>query len=336
MRVLLLQLDGLMPNIALMRLAAHHRANGDEVVLWQARRPDSRKLQAFEGRGLFDEWGVVYASTIFTKTMPVVRRVRDAFPGAIIGGTGVDLGKPAEQRTTLETLGIGKQLDYSIYPACTSSIGFSQRGCRLSCEFCDVPAKEGKNVSVASIRDIWRGEPWPRNITLLDNDFFGQPEWRERCHEIIDGDYRVCFTQGINARMLNPLAAQWLGRMRCMNNDFKRRRIYTAWDNIGDEATLFRGLKALVANGFTPDQITVYMLIGWQDDEEDRLHRHRRLREFGCRPFPMPYVRTHDLVRFQTWIVGAYDKRISWAEWMKASGRPEKLTPKRIALPLFN
>lgn len=33
MNVLLLQLDGKIPNIALMRLAAHHRALGDVVVL---------------------------------------------------------------------------------------------------------------------------------------------------------------------------------------------------------------------------------------------------------------------------------------------------------------
>ena len=35
-RVLLLQLDGKLPNVALMRLAAHHRARGDETVLRKA------------------------------------------------------------------------------------------------------------------------------------------------------------------------------------------------------------------------------------------------------------------------------------------------------------
>jgi hypothetical protein len=36
MRVLLLQLDGKLPNIALMRVAAHHRAQGDDVELRRA------------------------------------------------------------------------------------------------------------------------------------------------------------------------------------------------------------------------------------------------------------------------------------------------------------
>src|SRR6266436_1647510 len=35
--------------------------------------------------------------------------------------------------------------DYSLYPKFTGSLGFTQRGCRLSCKFCVVPIKEGKN-----------------------------------------------------------------------------------------------------------------------------------------------------------------------------------------------
>jgi hypothetical protein len=36
MRVLLLHLDGKLPNVALMRLSAHHKARGDEVTLRRA------------------------------------------------------------------------------------------------------------------------------------------------------------------------------------------------------------------------------------------------------------------------------------------------------------
>jgi len=58
MRVLLLQLDGKLPNLALMRIAAHHA--GDEVVL---RRGGERELWD-------QEWERVYASAIFEKTRP--------------------------------------------------------------------------------------------------------------------------------------------------------------------------------------------------------------------------------------------------------------------------
>jgi hypothetical protein len=69
------------------------------------------------------------------------------------------------------------------------------------------------------------------------------------------------------------------------------------------------------------------MLIGfWPDETQtDREYRRARLREFGCRPYPMPYVRTPELVGFQRWVVGAYDKRVPWHLWEAASYRPEKL-----------
>lgn len=56
-RILLLQIDGALPNIALMRIAAHHRALGHEVTL----------KQPFEVLSpLFDEkYDLVYGSLIF-------------------------------------------------------------------------------------------------------------------------------------------------------------------------------------------------------------------------------------------------------------------------------
>jgi hypothetical protein len=69
------------------------------------------------------------------------------------------------------------------------------------------------------------------------------------------------------------------------------------------------------------------MLVGYWPGEthEDRDYRRRRLREFGARPYPMPYVRTQELVGFQRWVVGAYDKRISWKAWFSSSFEPRRL-----------
>jgi len=83
-----------------------------------------------------------------------------------------------------------------------------------------------------------------------------------------------------------------------------------------------------VKHGVKPRDIMVYMLVGyWPDEnEEDRLYRQQQLRDFGAIPYPMPYERTRELVGFQRWIVGAYDKRIPWDEWKKAKYKPERLT----------
>lgn len=313
MKVLLLQLDGVLPNLALMRVAAHHRALGDAVELRQLRRRDTIH------RELFDDWDKVYASLIFTRSQPLARRVLEIWPEAVIGGTGWNW-------STLEGIGIDATPDYSLWPAFRASIGFTQRGCRLDCKFCVVPKKEGAVRSVAAIGDIWRGEPWPRHLMLLDNDFFGQADWRGRIAEIQAGGFKVSFTQGINARMLSDDAAAALASIRCTDGKFKRRRIYTAWDSIGDERPLFRGLEALVRHGFRPDEIMVYLLIGFNDTEEDRLYRRDRLRAFGARPYPMPFDRTRpELMGFQRWVVRREDLVVPWERFKAAGYRPEKV-----------
>jgi hypothetical protein len=125
--------------------------------------------------------------------------VLDIYPSALIGGTGWNLAR------RLEDVGITSgNLDYSIYPQYRQSIGFTMSGCRFRCPFCVVPAKEGYARASGTVSEIWRGAPWPREIVLLDNDFFGNPEWRQRLAEIRDGRFWVCFTQGINARTLTP------------------------------------------------------------------------------------------------------------------------------------
>lgn len=314
MRVLLLQLDGKLPNIALMRIAAHYA--GDDVVFRFA--GNAAAVQPHIG----DDFDRVYASAIFRHTQPLATVVRAVWPGAIVGGTGVDV------RLKLEDVGIvTTEQDYSIYPRFADSIGFTQRGCRLRCRFCVVPEKEGDVSEENTVYGIWRGAGHPRNLILLDNDFFGQPRWRHRIEEIQAGGFKVSFNQGINARMLTDETAAAVASVRYYDDQFRTRRIYTAWDNRKDEARLFAGLEAMVRYGVRPDHIMVYMLVGYWPGEtaEDREYRRARLRAFGCRPYPMPYVRTPELVGFQRWVIGAYDKRISWTDWERAGYRPERL-----------
>lgn len=335
MNVLLVQIDGRMPNLALMRIAAHHRERGDFVHLVQYRRGRKEATISDAERGLFDQWHAVYASLIFRKSQPIARRLKEVYPHAVIGGSGWGF-----QKTEQHDIAENAPMDYSIYPAFRSSIGFSQRGCRLDCGFCMVYQMEGDVRDVATVNQIWRGEPWPREIILLDNDFFGSPTWREKIAEMRAGQFKVSLSQGINARMLSDEAAAALASINYRNDAMTRPTIHTAWDNIGDEGPLFRGLKALVRHGVKPDHITVYMLIGYGEPRVTELdfERQRKLREFGCRPYPMPFVRGNygeqgwDLVRFQTWVLGAFDKElpnrkaVPWDTWIRAKGQPQNLS----------
>lgn len=319
LQALLLQLDGKIPNIALMRLSSYLKDEGYLVKLRRA--ANQRALEStLRDHASFD---LLAGSLIFEKTRPLAESLRALRPDTLLGGTGWEV------TSNLEAVGVPRLApqDYTLYPDFHQSIGFTQRGCRLKCSFCVVPRKEGGVTEEQTIAELWRGEPWPKQLLLLDNDFFGQPHWRERVEEITTGRFKVSFNQGINARFLNEEVAAAIGTLDYRDDQMKERRLYTAWDNRKDEERLFRGLELLVANGVRPRHLMVYMLIGYWPGEthEDRDFRRARLRDFGALPYPMPYVRTPELVGFQRWVIGGYDKAIPWAEWVRARYQPRNL-----------
>ena len=318
MNILLLQLDGKIPNLALLRIARHHRDLGDHVWLRHAGNQVAVQPKLDEPTP-----AKVYASAIFTRSQHLAEAVQRTYPGALVGGTGVDAAR------TLQHVGIDPDgpVDYADYPRWSASIGFTQRGCRLRCPFCVVPKKEGGIRARETIAEIWRGEPWPRQILLLDNDFFGNPAWEDRVKELTDGKFKVCINQGINARMLNPETAAGLAAIDYRDDQFKVRRIYTALDNPKDRGRFLKGLVHLTDQGVRPYHIFVYLLVGYWKGEShaDRDERRRAIRDFGALPYPMPYERTPELIGFQRWVVGGYDRTIPWEEWQRARYQPTNL-----------
>ena len=308
MRVRVTQLDGKMPNLACMRLASYWRDRGAEVVYSR-----SARRNMFEG-----EYDLVYGSSIFQFSASKVARFRREFPDAIVGGTGVDT------TTTLEELlpDIGQQVDYGDHEV-DYSLGFLQRGCRLKCKFCVVPTKEGKPVENQTVSDLWRGDPWPRKLHILDNDFFGVPEWRDRIEEIREGGFKVCLSQGINVRLIDDEGAAALASVRYMDSKFANRRLYTAWDNLGQERIFFNGVDRLERAGIPARHIMAYMLIGYAPHEtlEDIQYRFQRMVDRGIRPYPMVYdVRRKDLKRFQRWAIRRFYEVMTFEQFC-ADGR---------------
>ncbi|HKW23537.1 MAG TPA: hypothetical protein VJO13_19300 [Ktedonobacterales bacterium] len=313
MRVRLTQLDGVLPNLALMKLSAHHRDHGDEVTF--SRSPYRSMLES--------DYDRVYGSAIFDFSAKRVEVLRREFPGAIVGGTW-----NRDEPLTVETLlGVeeSERYDYSLHPDFMPSIGFTARGCRLKCGFCVVPKKEGAPRSVNTIASIWRGEPWPKHLMLLDNDFFGQPreQWEARVREMIDGGFKVCLSQGVNIRMIDDGSATALASLHYCDDSFKSRRLYTAWDNIGDEKRFFAGVDCLERHGIPPHHLMVYMLVGYDRREtwERVMYRFDRMVARGIRPFPMIYGDRHrtlplggsnlrighkPLWQFQKWAIRRY------------------------------
>lgn len=311
MIVRLTQLDGKLPNLALMRLAAHHRAAGDEIVF--SRSPYRSLDEPIYCR--------VYGSAIFRFSGDRIERLKAEFPNAIIGGTGTD--SPVQ---VADVVGDGTTIDYSAHPDFKASIGFTQRGCRLKCKFCVVPEKEGKPTSVATLRDIWRGPDHPKHLHLLDNDFFGQPreQWQARVREAVDGKFKICLNQGINVRLIDDEAAEALAAIEYRDDSFSQRRLYTAWDNLKDEAVFFRGVDRLERAGVPAKHLMAYMLVGFAKDEtmERILYRFDRMVARGIRPYPMVYDQTRrDLKQFQRWAVTGLYRACRWQDYVPNARR---------------
>ena len=305
----LIQCDGKLPNLAMMRLSSHFKENGENVTL----------MRGSGRRSLFDEPGQVYASSIFQFSEPIRRRVIQNFGDRVVfGGTGVRVQSSLNEIAVREWDAV--RPDYSLYPDFSYSLGFTQRGCRLTCKFSVVPKKEGKPKAVSTIGEIWRGHGHPKKIILLDNDFFGQPRehWQARLQELRDGGFRVSFCQGINIRQVDDESAAALATIEYRDNEFKERILYTAWDNLGDEEVFTRGVRLLEAAGIPAKHLRVYMLIGFMPHEtfEQVYYRFNRLRELGCEPYPMLYDMTRkDLKAFQRWVITGLYRACSWQEY---------------------
>lgn len=312
MLVRLTQLDGSLPNLALMKLSHWHKSRGDEVVL-------TTEVE----RGLFEpEYDKVYGSAIFKFSQERLMRFQRAWPGAMVGGTGTPYPWTVEEVIGSEY----EHYDYSGYPDVDYSIGFTQRGCRLKCKFCVVPAKEGKPRSVNTIANIWRGEPYPKKLHILDNDFFGNPDWPARIAEIRDGGFRVCLSQGINVRLINEEAAAALATIEYRDTKFSRRRLYTAWDNLRDERVFFKGMDMLERAGIPSTNVMAYMLVGYDKEEtwERIWHRFNRMVERGIKPYPMVFDRARqDLCAFQRWVNTGLYRAVPWTEFDSRLKSPE-------------
>lgn len=330
MKVRLTQLDGKLPNLALARLAACYRARGADITF--TRSPYRQLTEP-------DHYDAVFGSAIFSFSVARVQSFQQQFPDAIVGGTW-DTANPI----TLEDLPsfADHGLDYSLWPDFSASIGFTQRGCRLKCGFCVVPRKEGHNHRVATIADIYRGAPWPKHLHLLDNDFFGQDAWQERIAEIRHGRFKVCLNQGINVRMIDDDSAAALASIDYRDDSFTTKRLYTAWDNLGDEDRFFRGMAILARHGIPGRHVMAFCLIGYDKREtwERVFHRVDRMLALDIQPYPMifdPVVnrykqlpagapryqtlvdRRMTLGQLQRWLNGRYYRVTSFADYVRTT-----------------
>lgn len=282
MRIGLFNLEPEYHNTALMEISEYHKRQGDEVELYLPISSES-----------YDR---VYASSIFTFTDKswVTSEM-------IVGGTGFDVKSALPPEIASCTL------DYDLYPDCRTSYLWYSRGCIRRCPFCVIGEKEG------GIRAVDRKNLNPRaeTVTVMDNNFFASPGWRDAVKDLLEIGLPVRITQGIDVRILDEDKIDALARLKHVGSP---ARIYFAWDNPRDD--LIPAIKALTKK-IRAYRLTCYVLIGyWSTPEEDQA-RVEALRALGVDPYVMPYDKRDDYQRsYSRYVNNRYIfKTVAWSDY---------------------
>ena len=185
MKILLINIDSTIPNLALAKIAKYHQDKGDEVF-WDIPLIKCDKI---------------YVSCVFTKN----RHEAEQWMGkAEIGGSGFDL-----------TTNLPSEIE-AVKPHI--NLGFTTRGCIRKCPFCIVPQKEGGIRSVGDLLDLWDGNT--KDVVIMDNNILALPEHFETiCKQAIANKIRVDFNQGLDHRLLTPEIVGLLKRIS--HKDYK-------------------------------------------------------------------------------------------------------------------
>lgn len=264
MKIGLIDVDGHhFPNLALMKLSAWHKSQGDSVEWYSG----------------IEHYDRVYMSKVFTFT-PDDGRVIQA-DEVIKGGTGYNI----TSKLPLE-IGSITNPDYSIYPIHKFSLQFFSRGCIRNCPFCLVRRKEGK-IQQAFPMEL---NPEGKHIEVLDNNFFANPQWREAV-SFLNNTKQPVNLHGVDVRIMDEEQADALNSMR-----LKGSSIHIAWDNPKDD--ILPHLKAMVQR-VKRYKVSCYVLIGYWSTPEEDYYRVMKLAELGVDPF-VQYYRDYDNERNPT------------------------------------
>lgn len=194
MKVGLIDVDGHnFPNIALMKLSAYHKKQGDTVEWYEPMfSPDM---------------DIVYMSKVFSFTDDYIYPIRAK--KIVKGGSGYCINTVDGRENYNKSIDVPLPYeiehiypDYSLYPELTkdTAYGYLTRGCPRACDFCHVVAKEGRKAyKVADLSEFWNGQ---KNIVLLDPNITACREWKDLFQQLIDSGAYVDFSQGLDIRLM--------------------------------------------------------------------------------------------------------------------------------------
>jgi len=241
----------------------------------------------------------------------------DRFYGSKIfmGGSGFDLKSELPQEIELE------YPDYELFKR-EGKIAFTSRGCIRDCGFCIVREKEGH------FRDLpFEFAPFDK-VTLLDNNFLASPIWKEKLNYFIRHKIKVCFSQGLDIRLINRENARVLSQVKYYDNNFNKRRLYFAFDDPKLEEEVLKGVAILNDNGIPSEHLLFYVLCGYNTKFEQDYRRFDVLQNLGCLPFIMLYNNkvNSQTRKFARWVNKRYYKVVPFEKFsITANSRGEQM-----------
>lgn len=263
MNIGLIDVDGHnFPSLALMKISAWHKAQGDLVEWWDG----------------FKYYDRVYMSKIFDDTYSSDMITSIRAKEIIRGGTGY--GLESKLPDDVEHI----YPDYSLYPKHTenTAYGFLTRGCPERCTYCCVSEKEGcRSIKVANVSEWWNGQ---KSIVLLDPNILACSDAVDLLHQLSDTNAWIDYTQGLDARRLTSRNIEAV-------NQTKVKMIHFAWDRMGNSEDVLRGLNLYLKYGAVKDfrKRRVYVLTNFNTSMEQNLYRIYTLRNMGYDPYIMVY-----------------------------------------------
>lgn len=278
------------PNLVCMKLSGYHKELGDEVEL----KTNYESL---------NDYGKVYISKVFTDT-PIDDKILN-LPNVEYGDTGFYYDKAPNLPDEIEH----HMPDYHLYDDWINeqiengakrndfkeyfdySIGFITRGCFRKCAFC-VNQKYNRVFEHSPLEEFY--DPSRKKICLLDDNFFGCPNWKVLLQKLKDTGKPFKFKQGMDERILTDEKCKMLFSSK-YDGDFT-----FAFDNVEDYELIERKLRLI--EKYTTKIPKFYVLVGfdrkdnydndfWKQDIFDMMKRIELLMKYHCLPYIMRFNR---------------------------------------------
>jgi len=286
MKILVVNIDSTIKNLALQKIVMYHKGKGHRVRQINDDLPYSLLKESYDK---------VYVSCIFSWNKERCKKWEDI---ADIGGSGYSLTKE-----------LPPEID-AMKPKI--NMGFATRGCIRQCYFCIVPKKEGKIRKAEDVYDIWDGKA--KDIIFLDNNILALPAvFFKICKQLKKEGLGVDFNQGLDHRLLTDKICKQLFSLRYGGHSGGKIRF--AFDDVSYERTVLKALNMLKNHGMKDWNTRWYVYVGVKDTIDTVLQRVNIIRDWKQAAFVMrdrdPIVRNNK----------DFDKIYSWSTniWAYAS-----------------